>query len=84
MNVWSIAAALLVPAMIPCVLLLVRSRHLMEWYLAVQLGNTCGVLLMLCMARVLDRPAFVDLALTLAIVGYTSSLLFVNVLERWL
>jgi multisubunit Na+/H+ antiporter MnhF subunit len=84
MNAWSIAVPILLVAMTGCLVLLARSRHLMEWYIAVQLGTTCGVLLMLCVARVLDRPAFVDLALTLAIVGYTSSLLFANILERWL
>ncbi|HEX4142795.1 MAG TPA: monovalent cation/H+ antiporter complex subunit F [Pirellulales bacterium] len=84
MNIWAVATIVILIAMAPAAVLLARTRRLIEWYIAMQWAGTLGVLLLVAMARVVERPAFIDLALALALVDYVSSLLLVTVIERWL
>lgn len=83
-NIWMVVVVVVALAMVPCAALVARSRQLLDWYIAVQWSGILAVLLLIAMARAVERPAFIDLALTLAVVEYTSSLLFVTVIERWL
>ncbi len=84
MNLWLLTVGAILVAMAPCGVLLAHSRNLLEWYIAIQWAGALAVLLLIAMARAVERPAFIDLALTLAVVEYVSSVLFVSVIERWL
>ncbi|HTU26694.1 MAG TPA: monovalent cation/H+ antiporter complex subunit F [Pirellulales bacterium] len=84
MNAWAVAAGSILLAIAPAAYLLVRSSNLVDWYVAMQWAGTLGVLMLLCLAQVLGRPGFIDLALALALVDYVSGLLFITVIERWL
>jgi len=83
MNLWLIAAAALLPGLIPCLMVMTRGR-LTECFIAMQLATSLLVLEFLLLAYGLERPAFVDLGLILAVSSFPANFLFAHFLERWL
>ena len=83
MNPWLLAAAVLMAGLVPCGVVLVR-EDLPDRLVAVELGGTLSVLILLLLAQGFGRPTFYDLALTLAFLSLPASLVFARVLERWL
>jgi multisubunit Na+/H+ antiporter MnhF subunit len=83
MNLWLIAALALVLAVLPCGFVLSRGA-IMDRLVALQLATGICTLTLVLVAPGLNRPSFLDMGLTLALLGYPASLLFARFLELWL
>ncbi len=83
MNIWFVFAILLLLCLIPCGIVSLRGA-VMERVLALQVTQIIMVFTMLLIVEGLHRPILLDVALTLAVITFTSSLAFTRFLERWL
>jgi len=83
MNVWFVFSILLLLCLIPCGLVSLRGA-VMERMLALQTAQIIMVFTILLTAEGLHRTIYQDVALTLAIMSFVSSLAFIRFLERWL
>ena len=83
MNLWLIAATALLPGLIPCLVVMMASARPIEWFIAAQLAGNLLVLEFVLLAYGLQRPAFADLGLILALLSFPSGFLFTHFLERW-
>ncbi len=83
MNGWVAAAGALLGALLPCGLTAFRAGH-MERLVGLEMTSVVATLLLLCLAVAEDRPAFVDVALTLSLLSFGGGLVFARFLERWL
>jgi multisubunit Na+/H+ antiporter MnhF subunit len=83
MNLWFAGAIAFVLVTVPCIILLVRAP-LIDALVALQFSTGACVLALTLLAMGLNRPSFLDIGLTLAILSYPASLLFARFFERWL
>lgn len=83
MNVWLIAAGVLLLALMPCAFVAFRAA-VMDRLIAVELAGIISTLFILTLAQGLGRPSILDLALALALLSVLSTLLYGYFLERWL
>jgi multicomponent Na+:H+ antiporter subunit F len=83
MNVWLIAATVLLLGLIPCGVVCLTAP-VMDRLVALQLAGVVSTLVLLLLAEGFQRPSYVDLALTLAVLSFTGGLTFARFLERWL
>jgi multicomponent Na+:H+ antiporter subunit F len=83
MNVWLIAATVLLLGLIPCGVVCLTAP-VMDRLVALQLAGVVSTLVLLLLAEGFQRPSYIDLALTLAVLSFTGGLTFARFLERWL
>ena len=83
MNIWLAGAIGFVLIAVPCLFLLIRAP-VIEGLIALQFATGAGVLALTVLAIGLNRPSFLDIGLTLAILSYPAALLFAHFFERWL
>ena len=83
MNVWLIAATVLLLGLIPCGVVCLTAP-VMDRLAALQLAGVVSTLILLLLAEAFQRPSYIDLALTLAVLSFTGGLTFARFLERWL
>lgn len=83
MNLWLWFAGLLLPALIPCGIVLLRGQ-ILERFVALQMAQIVTVLAMLLLAEGYHRDIYFDMALVLAVLAFPAGLVFVRFLERWL
>lgn len=83
MNPWLGAAVALLPALIPCGIVLVRGGEF-DRLVALELAGALTVLILVLLAQGFARSTFYDLALTLALLSFPAGLAFARILERWL
>ncbi len=83
MNMWLVAATALLLAFVPCGFVIVRGEAL-DRLVALELGSTLAVLVLMLVAQGFGRPTFYDLVLTLAALSLPAGLTFTRLLERWL
>ena len=83
MNIWLASTIAFVLITVPCTILLVRAP-LIDALVALQFGTGACVLALTVLAVGLNRPSFLDIGLTLAVLSYPASLLFAHFFERWL
>ncbi len=83
MNMWLVAATALLLALVPCGFVIVRGEAL-DRLVALELGSTLAVLVLMLVAQGFGRPTFYDLALTLSALSFPAGLTFTRLLERWL
>jgi multicomponent Na+:H+ antiporter subunit F len=83
MNVWLIAATVLLLGLIPCGVVCLTAP-VMDRLVALQLAGVVSTLVLLLLAQGFQRPSYIDLALTLAVLSFTGGLTFARFLERWL
>ncbi len=83
MNGWLLAAIALLLTLVPCGVVIVRGRPA-DQLVAFEAAGGIETLLLLLLAEALHRPAFFDLALTLALLSFAGSLVFARLFERWL
>ncbi len=82
-NIWLAGAALLTLALIPCGIVCLKSG-LIDALVAVELASAITVLTIVALAEGAGRPAWFDLALSMALLSFPSSLVFAEFLEQWL
>lgn len=83
MNFWLIFATILLLSLVPCGILCMRGK-VMDRLVAIELAQIIAILLLLLLAEGYHRAIYDDVALTLAILSFASSLAFIRFLERWL
>lgn len=82
MNEWLAAAILVLLGLFPCGIVVARAKPA-ERLIAIEMAGMISSTALLLLAKGSNRPSFVDLALTLAIVSIPGTLLFAHYLERW-
>jgi multicomponent Na+:H+ antiporter subunit F len=83
MNLWLLAAGLLLLVMIPCGWICLTGS-VMERFAALQMAQVLTVLVLLVLAEGYRRGIYFDLALVMAVLSFASGLVYVRFLERWL
>jgi multicomponent Na+:H+ antiporter subunit F len=83
MNAWLVFATVLLFCLVPCGIVCMRGK-VMDRLVALELAQIITILLLLLLAEGFHRAIYDDVALTLAILSFASSLAFIRFLERWL
>ena len=83
MNLWLIAAGVLLAALLPCAVVVWRGAVL-DRLVALELAGTITALLVVVLAQGLGRSSVLDLALALALLSMPGTLVYTYFLERWL
>ncbi len=83
MSGWTLASLVLVVACVPCGVAALRGRPV-DRLVAVETSAGIQTLVLLLLAEAFGRPAFFDLALTLALLSFAGALAFARFFERWL
>lgn len=78
------AAAVLMVVGFGATMWVVARAETMERLVAVELSTTVAVLVLLLLSQGFGRPTYTDLALTLALLSFAGSMVFVRFMERWL
>lgn len=82
MNVYLLAATVLLASTAPLIVLAVRAAA-SRGLVALELSTTIVTLVLLLIAQGTHRQPFFDLALVSAVLSFTGSLAFARFLERW-
>jgi multisubunit Na+/H+ antiporter MnhF subunit len=80
-NIWLAGAAVLLLALLPCMLVMLRGTHL-DALVALELATTLVTLALVLLAQGYERPAYFGVALTLAPLGVIGSLVFLRFIDR--
>lgn len=83
MNIWLLAAFVLLFALIPCGILVYRFG-LVDRLIGLEMAGVVETLILALLAQGISNSSFYDLALTMAFLMFGGSLVFVRFLERWL
>ncbi|WP_224981838.1 monovalent cation/H+ antiporter complex subunit F [Geomonas agri] len=83
MNIWLVAALVLVILMLPCGWLCYTGTPL-ERFVALQMAQLFAVLIVLLLAEGYRRTIYFDLSLVLTVLSLASGLVYLRFLERWL
>ena len=84
MNVWLIAATVLLAGLLPCGWVLLRGRTT-ETLVALELGSTTVTLVLLLLAEGFHRSSYFELPVVLASLSFVGTLVFIRFLgNRWL
>lgn len=81
MNVWLIAATVLLALLLPC-LGVILFAGLLDALAALELGDVLATLALLALAQGFHRPAYLVLPLTLAVLSLAGGLVFLRFLGR--
>jgi multicomponent Na+:H+ antiporter subunit F len=82
-NLWLIAAAAMIVALIPCGIVCLRGNAT-DRLVGLEAAGLIATLILLLMAEGFERQPFTDLALALALLSFGGGLVFVRFLERWM
>ena len=84
MNVWLVAATVLLLGLVPCCWVLLRGK-VNDALVAVELASTLVTLVLLLLAEGFHRSSYFELSIVLAALSFVGSLLFVRFVgDRWL
>ena len=84
MNVWLVAATVLLAGLLPCGWVLLRGR-LREALVALELASTLLTVVLLLLAEGFHRSSYFTLPLVLSALSFVGSVVFVRFFgERWL
>lgn len=84
MNVWLVAATVLLAGLVPCGWVLLRGR-IEDALVAVELVSTLVTVVLLLLAEGFHRSIYFELALVLAAMSFVGALIFVRFVgEKWL
>jgi multisubunit Na+/H+ antiporter MnhF subunit len=81
-NVWLIAATVLLTGLVPCLWVAMRGS-IVGALAALELASTLTTLALVLIAQGLHRDSFMDLALVSALLSFAGALTFARFLERW-
>lgn len=82
MNAWLASAVFLLLGLIPSGIVVSRGKPV-ERLVGLEMASIIGATSLLLLAKGFNRPSFIDLSLTLALVSVPGTLLFTHYLERW-
>lgn len=81
MNVWLLAAVILVAAWLPCLLICIFASEI-DALVAVELGSTLLVSVLMLLSIAFKRQPFIDLSLAFVLVSIVGSLAFARLMEE--
>ena len=82
MNVWLIAATILLLGLVPCGIVCFTGAP-MERLVALEMAGTINTITLLLLAQGFDQPPFYDLALVLSLLSFAGGMVFARFMERW-
>ena len=82
MNVWLLAATLLLLGLVPCFVVAARGRHV-DGVAALQLAGVVASLVILLLAVGYDRSVYADAAVLIAVLSFAGGMAFVRFIQRW-
>jgi multicomponent Na+:H+ antiporter subunit F len=80
-NEWFVASFALLAGLVPCGIAVLRGGPV-ERLVALEVAGTVETLVLLLLAQAYGRPAYSDVALTLALLSFAGGLVFARFLER--
>jgi len=83
-NAWMAGAFSLCVGILPCALVCLRTKGVFDRLVALQMAGATVTLALVLLAEAMQRPLFLDLALTQALLSFGGGLVFAHFLERWL
>ena len=84
MNIWLVAATVLLAGLIPCGWVLLRGR-LLDALVALELASTLATVVLLLLAEGFHRSSYFTVPLVLVALSFVGALIFVRFLgDRWL
>jgi multisubunit Na+/H+ antiporter MnhF subunit len=83
MNLWGVAALVLSVGLVPCGIVSLRGR-LLDRLAGLELAGMVLAQVCVLWAVAIDRPAFVDIGLTIGVLAFGAGLVFARFFERWL
>lgn len=81
MNVWEIAAVVLMGAILPCLAVCVFAKAV-DALAAFEVASTLATTVLILLSEGFRRQPFIDLALILALLSVIGSLAFARLMER--
>lgn len=82
MNVWLVAATILLTGTIPCALVVLRAPEV-DALVGLELCGTVVVLVLVLLAEGFERPSYFVLPLVLAALSFAGALVFARYLAAW-
>jgi multicomponent Na+:H+ antiporter subunit F len=82
-NVWLIAAAVLLISLFPCGFVCLRDDVPVNRLIAFELASIIDTLTFLLLAEGFQRDVYFDLAVALALLSLAGGLVFTHFMERW-
>ena len=83
MNVWLVAAIVLLLSLIPCALVCFGRSSPIDRLISFELASIIDTLVFLLLAQGFHRGVFFDLAVVLALLSLAGGLVFTHFMERW-
>ena len=83
MNLWLIAAGVMLMSLIPCGVVVFRGGFA-DRVVGLELAGVLVTLELVLLAQGFNRTSFLDLPLTLAMLSLGGGMVFVRFLQRWL
>ncbi len=83
MSFWLFADIVLLLAMVPGVLLLLRASGVGDWGVAVLMSRLIAALGLFMWAQAMKNPSFCDLAVTLSLLAFPAGLMLARFFARW-
>lgn len=83
MNLWMIAAAVLLLGFIPCGIVCLRGGS-MDRLIGLEMSSVVTALVLLLLAEGYERQIYFDVPLTAILLSLGGTLVFARFLERWL
>lgn len=83
MNAFVVAAIVMLAALVPCGIVLLRGT-IMDAVVAYEAISAIAVMVLILLAEGFRRPGEFELPVLLAVLLFGSGLVFVRMLERWL
>ena len=83
MNLWLTAVVALLPAFAAAGLM-AAVGDLENRFVALELGTTLAVFMLMLLSVGFDQPSFIDLGLTLVVLSFPGTLAYAHFLERWI
>jgi multicomponent Na+:H+ antiporter subunit F len=81
-TVWIAGCTALLLGLVPLGTVIVR-RSIVEAVVALELASVLNTLVLLLLAEAYHRPAFMDLAVVLALLSLAGGLVVARMVERW-
>lgn len=83
MNVWLVAATVMLLALVPCGAVCLRGDPVRR-LVGLELAALVTTLTLVLLAKGFDRDVYYDVALAFALLSFGGGLVFARLLERWL
>jgi multisubunit Na+/H+ antiporter MnhF subunit len=83
-NAWMGGALALCLGLVPCGIVCLGGKDALERLVALEMSAVLATLALVLLAEATQRPLFLDLALTQALLSFGGGLVFARFVERWL